>query len=398
MTGQILGRSPATLSVSTDVPGLIQRLTAIPAGSHHILSCYIRLKPRDRTRASYLITEFKDRVKALRADPMVLALARDERLAVERDLNQILGYLGHPRDLPHTPGLAIFACEELGLFEAAALTRVHRTRLMLDDTPWIGELVASVEEAQPILTIVFDRAHARFFEVTAAGLTEQACLTAPSTRGGGFHSDRGGAPGWGEHDYHRRLEEEHHRHYANVVQRAQEILRARPARGVVLAGSTDHTAALTRFLPEGIADRMLGSVKLNPTAISTTELQATSLSLAEEHSRKIIESELRGLDDAVGSGWAVNGARETLRALHQGQVRTLFLRDNLEGQGFRCSATGRLVLAKGDCRNEGQPKPVRDLVDEAIEEALRQRVRVVLVPDCAEADAVDGLAATLRFR
>jgi peptide subunit release factor 1 (eRF1) len=329
---------------------------------------------------------------------MVLALARDERLAVERDLNQILGYLGHPRDLPHTPGLAIFACEELGLFEAAALTRVHRTRLMLDDTPWIGELVASVEEAQPILTIVFDRAHARFFEVTAAGLTEQACLTAPSTRGGGFHSDRGGAPGWGEHDYHRRLEEEHHRHYANVVQRAQEILRARPVRGVVLAGSTDHTAALTRFLPEGIADRMLGSVKLNPTAISTTELQATSLSLAEEHSRKIIESELRGLDDAVGSGWAVNGARETLRALHQGQVRTLFLRDNLEGQGFRCSATGRLVLAKGDCRNEGQPKPVRDLVDEAIEEALRQRVRVVLVPDCAEADAVDGLAATLRFR
>ncbi len=94
----------------------------------------------------------------------------------------------------------------------------------------------------------------------------------------------------------------------------------------------------------------------------------------------------------------MNGARETLRALHQGQVRTLFLRDNLEGQGFRCSATGRLVLAKGDCRNEGQPKPVRDLVDEAIEEALRQRVRVVLVPDCAEADAVDGLAATLRFR
>lgn len=398
MATQTLRTPAARPSVSTDVVALITRLVAIPTGSHHILSCYIRLGPRDRTRATYLITELKDRAKALRTDPTVLTLARDVRLAVERDLTRVLDYVRNPRDLPHTPGLAIFACEELGLFEAAPLTRVHRTRLMLDDTPWIGELVASAEEVQPVLTIVIDRAHARFFEVTAAGLAELACLTAPSTRGGKFHSDRGDSPGWGEHDYHRRLEEEHHRHYANVVRRAQEILRARPVRGLVLAGSTDHTAALTRFLPEGIAGRLLGSVKLNPTAISTTELQVTSLSLAEEHSRKVIESELRGLDDAVGSGWALNGPRETLRALHRGQVRTLFLRDNLEGQGFRCSATGRLVLAKGDCRNEGQPQPVRDLVDEAIEEALRQRVRVVTVPDSAGAEAVDGLAATLRFQ
>jgi peptide subunit release factor 1 (eRF1) len=76
----------------------------------------------------------------------------------------------------------------------------------------------------------------------------------------------------------------------------------------------------------------------------------------------------------------------------------LFIRDNLEGRGFRCSATGRLVLAKGDCRNEGQPQAVRDLVDEAIEEGLHQRVRVVIVPECEGAEAVDGLGATLRFR
>jgi peptide chain release factor subunit 1 len=398
MPTQTLRPPPARPGVSTDVVALLRRLVAIPAGSHHILSCYIRLKPRDRTRANYLITESKDRVRALRADPMVRALARDEGLAVERDLTRILSYLGNPRDLPHTPGLAIFACEQLGLFEAVVLTRVHRTRLVLDDTPWIGELVASAEDAQPILTVVVDRAHARFFEVTAAGVTELACLTAPTTRGGKFHSDRGGAPGWGEYDYHRRLEEEHHRHYANVVRRAEEVLQTHPVRGIVITGPTEHTTALARFLPEGIADRLLGTAKFNPTAVSTTEVQATSLSLAEEHSQKIMKSQLRRLDDAVGSGWAVNGAGETLKALHQGQVRSLFIRDNLEGQGFRCPATGRLVLAKGDCRNEGQPQPVRDLVDEAIEEALRQRIRVVMVPDCAEAEAVDGLAATLRFR
>jgi peptide subunit release factor 1 (eRF1) len=378
--------------------GVIQHHGAVPAGSHHILSCYVRLESRDRTRATYLTTELKERVKILRTDPAVLALGRAERLAIERDLARVLEYLRHLRDLPHTPGLAIFACEELGLFEAAPLARVHRTRLMLDDTPWMAELVASEQWMQPVLAVVIDRAHARFFEVTARGRTELACLTAGATRGGRFHSDRGDAPGWGEHDYHRRLEQEHHRHYANVVRQVEELLRTRPIRGVVLAGPTDHTSALARFLPDRIADRLLGTAKLNPTAISAAELQATTLEVAEEHGRKLLKSELKALDDAVGGGWAVTGPRETLRTLHRGQVRTLFVRDDLEGGGFRCVGSGRLVLAMGDCRDEGQPQPVRDLVDETIEEALRQRVRVVTVPDCAGAEAVDGLAATLRFR
>jgi peptide subunit release factor 1 (eRF1) len=155
---------------------------------------------------------------------------------------------------------------------------------------------------------------------------------------------------------------------------------------------------LARFLPDRLGRHVLGTAKLNPTAISSVELQATTLTVAAEHDRKTLIMDLAALDDAVGRGWAVNGPRETLRALHRGQARTLFIREDLEGRGFRCSGSGRLVLAKGDCRDEGNPQPVRDLVDESIEEALHQRVRVVMVPDGAEAEAVDGLAATLRFR
>jgi peptide subunit release factor 1 (eRF1) len=219
-----------------------------------------------------------------------------------------------------------------------------------------------------------------------------------SLLGGKFHPDREEAPGWGEQGFHRRLEQEHHRHYAAVVERVEELLRTRPIRGIVLAGTRDHTSALARFFPDGPARRLLGTAKLNPTAVNTGELVATTLKLAEEYDRKALATELAALDDAVGRRWAVNGPRETLRALHRGQVRTLYIRDNLEGRGFRCSETGRLVLARSDCRDEGNPQPVRHLVDESIEEALHQRVRVVLVPNGAEAEAVDGLAATLRFR
>jgi hypothetical protein len=37
-------------------------------------------------------------------------------------------------------------------------------------------------------------------------------------------------------------------------------------------------------------------------------------------------------------------------------------------------------------------------VDEAIEDVLRQRARVVIVPKDAGGEPVDGLAATLRFK
>jgi peptide subunit release factor 1 (eRF1) len=132
--------------------------------------------------------------------------------------------------------------------------------------------------------------------------------------------------------------------------------------------------------------------------LQSGELQRTSLMLAEHHDHEALKSELHELDEEIGNHWAVNGPRETLRALHRGQVRTLYILDTQEGGGFRCSATGRLVLAPGDCRGEGEAQPVPNLVDEAIEEALRQRVRVVMVPKGSGGEAVDGLAAMLRFR
>lgn len=397
MTMRSVEVSPTRPIAATGVEALLRHLTTLPAGKHHVLSCYVPLTPQDRAGGRYLI-ELKDRIKALETDPMMLGSTREERLAVGRDLDRIQGYLSRPQDLPPAAGVGIFACEEFGLFSAVALGRVHRTRMILDDTPRIAELVASEREAQPILAVVADRTHARFFEMTPLELTELSCLTAVTTRGGKFHSDRHGAPGWNERDYHRRLEHERHRHYANVVQHVEELLRSHQYRGFVLAGPKDHISALVRFLPNQLSQRLLGTAKLNPTAVEVAEIRGAVREVVEEHDREHLAIELAALNDAVGNGWAVNGPREALRALHRGQARSLFIRGDLEGGGYRCSGSRRLVLSPGECPNEGEPLPVRDLVDEAIEEALRKQVQVVMVPDGDMGEAVDGLAATLRFR
>jgi len=66
--------------------------------------------------------------------------------------------------------------------------------------------------------------------------------------------------------------------------------------------------------------------------------------------------------------------------------------------GWRCAESGRLTLTAADCRGEGEPVPVVDVIDDAIEEALRQRVEVNVVYGREQVERISGLAGLLRFR
>ena len=100
----------------------------------------------------------------------------------------------------------------------------------------------------------------------------------------------------------------------------------------------------------------------------------------------------------MATGWAVIGAKPTLRALNRGQVRLLIVAAGVSGAGYRCVVSGRLALSAADCRDEGEPEPVPDLVSEALDEAFRQHADVEIIDDPELKERVDGLAGLLRFR
>lgn len=249
-----------------------------------------------------------------------------------------------------------------------------------------------------LVAVVLDRAHARFFEVTAAGTVELPSLHSPAMRGGRFHSDRQGGPGWGEHDYHGRIHEEERRHYAGIAERLIALQRAGPLAGVVLAGPGSTAATLRGFLPPALADQVIGSAKLNPTEVTGARVKEVARRLQATHQHDTERALVSGLLEGLGTGWAENGTRAVLAALARRQVRTLLVRSDVRGAGFRCAGSGRLVLSASDCRGEGDPVPVRDLVGEAIMDAQAQDAAIVIVTDAETAKTIDGLAALLRFR
>src|SRR6266480_2346145 len=283
------------------VRAAVERLSHVQPGAYQVVSCYLKLEPRDKTRGKYLI-KIKNRIREALAGLERQDLERALRTQVTADLERVQGYFAESTRLPPARGIALFACGALDLFEALPLPHVHRSRLAVAPVPLVRELVALEEEFGTILVAACDRTSARFFEVTAYDVGELPSLTAEATRPGKFHGERQAkrgnmlAGGFGEHNYHMRIRVERQRHYAQVADRIFQIHTQRPLAGLVVAGIGVDAAAL---------------------------LREAALSLREERERAWERAHAEAAREGVRTAWAVNGIDSTLKALQRGQVRTL---------------------------------------------------------------------------
>ncbi|HJR16769.1 MAG TPA: hypothetical protein VJ808_07940 [Gemmatimonadales bacterium] len=375
----------------------MQQLTQVRPGKHRVVTCYLKLEPRDRSRGKYLI-KVKNRVKsALQALPR-FGLERELADEVARDLNRVQEFLRNPGNLPHTQGLAIFACEGIGLFEMVPLPVVHRSRLSVDVGPFVRELASVEEEFGRLLTVVLDRSRARFFEVTAYECRELPGLRSESTRGKRFHGDHDGSSGWGEHTYNNRIRQEKQRHYESIARELFAMDRRHPAHGIVLAGPGAEAGAVEPFLHSYLTERLIGTVRLNPKDASPASVHSATLAVREGFERASERALVHEMLEGIGTGWGVNGLGSTLKALARGQIRSLLVNSDASVPGFRCGDSGRLALTERECGGEGDPVPVLDVIDDAIEEALRQGVDVNVVYEPEARAAIESLGALLRFR
>jgi peptide chain release factor subunit 1 len=339
------------------VRAAIERLVGLEAGPD-VVSCYVKLEPRDKTRGKYLI-KMKNRLRPLQ---------RGASESLARDLDRVRNYFEDSARLPATRGVALFACGPRDLWEVVPLPHVHRSRVAVAPTPLVLELVALEEEFGTIAVALCDRTSARFFLVTAFDVFEMSGMPADASRGSRFHAI--GGVGGGEHNYHQRIKTEKHRHYAAVAHNLFKLHTQQPLAGVVLAGVGVDAAAVLPHLHSYLHDLVLGVVRLNPKGASAAQVREAALTLREERERAWERAHATAAKEGFATGWAVNGIDATLKALARGQVRTLL--------------------------PDGQSDDLR--VDDAVEDALRQRAQVDVLYDDKARRTVDEMAALLRFR
>jgi peptide subunit release factor 1 (eRF1) len=374
-----------------------QDVLHLKPGPHPVISCYLKLEPRDRMRKKYL-TKARNRVKQLEYALPSMGWDKRAQDAIRADLARVLDFLGDEKRLPGSQGVAIFACSAIRLFDVRALPRVHRSRLVVDHTPLVRELAASEAEFGKLFAVTVDRTSALIWEVTAYEAKVVQKVTSEATRGGRWHS--GGARGdsSAEHTFHNRIRDEKRRHFEAVARALFDLDRKSPGHQIVIAAGGNDAAALEPFLHNYLAERLIGFARLPLKDASPDAVHRLAMEVRAEYAGTLDTQHVEDLAEGLGTNWGVNGVRETLRALSQGQVRFLLVRGEAVVPGFRSMKTGRLSTLARDLREDGEVVPTVDVIDDAIEEALRQRVALDVLYDPDKADLVDGLAGLLRFK
>jgi peptide chain release factor subunit 1 len=373
----------------------LAELLALDSRAGWVVSCYQKLEPGDRAGDKYRI-KLKNRLRGAAERLEVLGFAHRDRQAVTEALERVERFFRNHSNLAGGRGVAVFAAK--GYFRAVRLPYVLRSRVMVDRTPVVSELVALAEAGTRLLVVIADRRSARFFDVSLDAVKELEGLAAPdATRPSRFHGTRETPPGFGEYRFHNRIREEKHRHLARISEEIATRFRATPYEHLVVGGIGVDAGALLPHLGGELRDRVLGTLRLAPRRASAAHIRERALELLAEAAQASAADAVGELIALRETGWAVDGVEPTLRCLARGQVRTLVVDADGTIPGFRCSQSGRLTEAISTSRGEGEPIPVADLLDEAVEDTLRQRARVAVVSGHS-ARHFDRLAGILRFR
>src|ERR1044071_9699452 len=96
---------PAAMT-EQDARATIARLAAIEPGRHWVVTCYLKIEPRDRARGKYLI-QMKNRVKEREAALARQSPSHADRESIAASLRQVLDYVEEPNDLPRSRAVAI---------------------------------------------------------------------------------------------------------------------------------------------------------------------------------------------------------------------------------------------------------------------------------------------------
>lgn len=378
-----------------DMLSALAELLARGRQSPWTVSCYQKLEPADRVGEKYRI-KLKNRLRRVADRLEVLGFSHAEREGIRDALGRIEEYFRYPSNLDGGRGIALFAGPRY--FRAVTLPYVLKSRVLVDRTPVIGELVALSETRSRVLALAVDRRTARFFDVWFDQVTELVGLATPATRTARFHPERDDAPGVGEYRFHTRIRQEKHRHLAAVAEVVSARLRAEAYDGLLIGGSSVEGEALQRYLSPSVTDRVtVGVIALMPRQVTPAEIARRAAEFLDEEARRRAERDVDALRQALGTGWAVDGVEDTLAALQRGQVAALLVDHDAEVPGFRLAKSGRLTTEPAGSRAEGDAQPIADVLDDAIEDALRQRARVAVVRGPL-AKRFRRLAAMLRFQ
>jgi peptide chain release factor subunit 1 len=187
-----------------------------------------------------------------------------------------------------------------------------------------------------------------------------------------------------------------------VTKELDRLVQGKQAQHLMLAGASEATSEMRNRLPKRLAALVIGAVNIAMDATPRDVLSATR-PMQEEYERsaetQTVKEVLRGVSRNEKT---IAGLGRTLKALNSDRVWELIYSEGLSSPGFECAKCAALfsVKRKSCAYCGGSVQPVADVVQRAVDHALRKGVRIEVVTGEATAslNTVGGIGAFLKAK
>jgi peptide chain release factor subunit 1 len=312
--------------------------------------------------------------------------------SVESDLRRIEDHVRRGLDRSRTRGLAFFACTAHGLWEVIPLPVPVRNRVVVNRVPAVGQLEAVVSDYQRLGVLLADRQRARVFVFELGELAEHSEMIDELPRDYDARGDmeRG--------DVAHHVEALAHQHLRRAAAAAWEMFQQHGFEYLAIGAPDEIANAVEAMLHPYLRQRLCGRVGV-PVTASTSDIKTAALEVEAAADRRRQAELVDRLRGAVASGRrGAAGLRQVVEALNERRAEKLAVSAGYEESGWRCSACGALALVGRRCAACGEAMvQVDDVVEEVIEEALRQKCRVEICSGNADLDVLGRIGALLRY-
>jgi peptide chain release factor subunit 1 len=374
---------------------LLRRLADLRPDGARVLSLFLNLDPSEFATPPARATEARsliDQAERL-AREEAESLGHDAKLDLRHEIDRARAYFDRlSADGAH--GLALFACEPAGLFEAIKLPRPIESRAVIDDSPFV-EPLAELGMRGSWCVLLVNRRVARMLRGSPDQLTE---LPPIEDEVHGRH-DQGG---WSQARYQRGVDQEVRWHLQRAADVAFRRFKRSPFDCILLGGPEETLAEFEGILHPYLRERIAGRFRIDVENTTPDQIREAAAPVISEIDERRERDALDRLEEGVETGGrGVAGLEPTIAALNERRVEILLLNDRFDAAGVFCRQCGWVGtdLELTECPADGAPLEQREnIAENAVELAIVQSASVLRVRQHGERlESRGSIGAVLRF-
>lgn len=367
----------------------LKEIAKIKDEGAYFVSLYLNVNPKTTVKDNYEI-HVKNMLRQTveRLDKTVVKM-------VKPDISKIESYIVTNKKV-FKRGLVILSSQARKFWREYHLAVPFKNEIIVDTTPYVKPLLDILDNYQRSAILLVDRESARLFLVHLGEIEEYAEVHSDDVPG---RHKKGGWFSLAEKSYERHIDYHVSLHLKDVLRELEAFLSKEYVGRLVIGGSEEAVTKVKAMLPQGIAEKVIGTFQAEMLASSKEVMKKVEPLLHEYEKRKETDDIEELITKALKNENAVLGVENVLNAMQEGRVMKLILLKDFKQSGLSCRRCNYLSAQQiSSCPFcSGDMQAQKYLVDLIAQKAVEQGAFVEVASENKKLREAGNIGAFLRF-